>query len=114
MVTTEERAYWVAWAKVPGIGPARMRMLLHAFGALGAAWNARAVDLRGAGLDERTTQSAMGAFQTIDPEKEWQRIGAAGISVLTWEDDDYPERLRTIASAPALLYLRGTLTADDA
>src|SRR5437870_2347420 len=107
MVTAEERAYWVAWAKVPGIGPARMRMLLHAFGTLRAAWNARAVDLRAAGLDERTTTSAIAAFPTIDPETEWQRIGAAGLSVITWIDDDYPDRLRTIASAPALLYVRG-------
>ena len=113
MMTMEERAYWVAWAKVPGIGPARMRALLAHFGALGAAWTARAIDLRAAGLDERTTSNATGAFLTIDPAREWEQVVAAGLSVLTWEDDDFPDRLRTIASAPALLYVRGVLTADD-
>jgi DNA processing protein len=114
MTTKEERAYWVAWARVPGIGPARMRMLLGACGSLQSAWKARSIDLRAAGLDERTTQSAVKAFGEIDPAKEWGRIEQAGISVLTWEDEEYPEQLRNIASAPALLYLRGALTPDDA
>src|SRR4051794_33146840 len=114
MTTIEERAYWVAWARVPGIGPARMRMLLGACGSLRAAWRARAIDLRAAGLDERTAQSAVKAFGEIDPATEWARVEQAGVTVLTWEDAEYPERLRNIASAPALLYLRGTLTPDDA
>lgn len=114
MMTADEKAYWVAWARVPGIGPARMRMLLGACGSLRAAWNARSIDLRAAGLDERTTQSAIQAFGEIDPAREWERIEKAGISVLTWEDEEYPERLRAIASAPTLLYLRGSITPEDA
>lgn len=113
MVTTDERAHWVAWAKVPGIGPARMRLLLRGFGSLREAWGARAVDLRAAGLDERTTTSAIATFAKLDPATEMEKTTNAGISVLTWEDDDYPERLRTIASAPAILYVRGTLTTAD-
>ncbi len=113
MTETEERAYWVAWARVPGIGPARLRLLARAFGTLKAAWNGRALDLRGAGLDERTTASAMKAFGTLDPATEWERTVQAGITVLTWNDDEYPERLRSIASAPAILFIRGALTADD-
>jgi DNA processing protein len=114
MMETEERAYWVAWARVPGIGPARLRLLARAFGTLKAAWNSRALDLRGAGLDERTTASAVNAFTTLDPAAEWERTVQAGITVLTWNDEEYPDRLRSIASAPAILYVRGELTADDA
>ena len=54
------------------------------------------------------------AFGAVDPEREWERLEKAGITVLTWTDDEYPERLRSIASAPAILYLRGTLIPDDA
>lgn len=114
MMTPDERAYWVAWSRVPGIGPARMRMLLGALGSLKAAWNARGVDLRAAGLDERTTASAVKAFGSVDPEREWERLAATGVTVLTWDDVEYPERLRAIASAPALLYLRGEIVPDDA
>jgi DNA processing protein len=114
MVNAEERAYWVAWSRVAGIGPARMRMVLAACGSLRAAWGARTIDLRAAGLDERTATSAAKAFGSVDPAREWERIEKAGIAVLTWTDDAYPERLRSIASAPAILYLRGTLIPDDA
>ncbi|NPA31126.1 MAG: DNA-protecting protein DprA, partial [Chloroflexi bacterium] len=37
-----------------------------------------------------------------------------GIRVLTWEDPDYPERLRPLPQAPPVLYLRGALTPQDA
>lgn len=113
MVEMEERAYWVAWARVPGIGPARLRLLARAFGTLKAAWNGRSLDLRSAGLDERTTASAIKAFGVLDPAAEWERTVQAGITVLTWNDEEYPDRLRSIAAAPALLYVRGEMTPDD-
>jgi DNA processing protein len=114
MVDVAERAYWVAWTRVTGIGPARMRLLLHAFGSLSAAWGAAAPGLRAAGLDDRTIASATTAFANVNPEREWRALEKAGITVHTWEDEGYPERLRNIASAPALLYLRGErVPADD-
>ncbi len=114
MITDEERAYWVAWSRVQGVGPARFRLLLAAFGTLQAAWGLRAVELRAAGLDERAAASAVAAFARIDPATEFDRVTNAGIAVITWGDDGYPERLRSIASAPAILYVRGALTPDDA
>ncbi len=36
-----------------------------------------------------------------------------GISILTWQDADYPERLRNIAPAPLVLYYRGALPRFD-
>jgi DNA processing protein len=113
MVAVEERAYWVAWARVAGIGPARMRLLLRAFGSLKQAWGASALALRAAGLDDRTVTSATAAFLKLSPENEWQALEKAGIAIVTWEDDGYPERLRNISSAPALLYLRGELLPRD-
>ncbi len=114
MIADEERAYWVAWSRVQGIGPARFRLLLHAFGTLQAAWGLRAVELRAAGLDERATANAVSAFATIDPAAELARVADAGVTVLAWGDEEYPERLRSITSAPAILYIRGRLTPDDA
>lgn len=36
-----------------------------------------------------------------------------GIGILTWQDVDYPERLRTIDQPPLVLYYRGTLPRFD-
>jgi len=41
------------------------------------------------------------------------RIDQAGIQVLTWNDPDYPERLRVIAQSPYVLFIKGKLTQED-
>lgn len=113
LMETKERAYWVAWAQTPGVGPVRMRRLQAAFGTLGAAWGASLSALRAAGLDERTAASAIATFGKLDPAAGWERLTRLGIGVTTREDDDYPRLLREIPHAPALLFVRGTLTAAD-
>jgi len=109
----EERAYWVAWSCVAGIGPARMRALLRAFGTLQTAWGQPLAALRAAGLTERIATRARTAFSERDPAAEWERLIKHDVTVLTEEDPDYPERLRATAGAPALLFVRGAFTAAD-
>ena len=41
------------------------------------------------------------------------RCDAAGIGILTWQDSNYPERLRNIDLPPLVLYVRGTLPRID-
>ena len=41
------------------------------------------------------------------------RCDAAGIGILTWQDSNYPERLRNIDLPPLVLYFRGTLPRFD-
>lgn len=113
-MNTEERTYWVAWASVPGIGPARTRALLRVFGSLQAAWGQPFAALRAAGLDERTTTRAVAAFKERDPTAEWERLTKHDVTVLTEDDEAYPERLRYTTGAPALLFMRGTLIPEDA
>lgn len=46
----DQRLYWIALNKVNGIGPVRFRALLEAFPDVQTAWEARASDLKAAGL----------------------------------------------------------------
>jgi DNA processing protein len=111
---TDERAYWVALTMVSQIGPARMTRLLERFGDAEAAWHASPLDLAGAGLDRRAIESLATLRQAFDPSAQWRRIEAAGAQVLTLDDSAYPNRLRQIADAPPVLYVKGSLTdADD-
>jgi DNA processing protein len=41
------------------------------------------------------------------------RVTQAGVRVIVWGDPEYPVRLQEIASAPPVLYLRGTLERED-
>ena len=40
-------------------------------------------------------------------EEEWKRVYDNGGSLLTYADEEYPDRLREIYDAPAVLWIRG-------
>ena len=106
-------AYWIAFNRVNGIGPARLRALLDECGSVETAWHASIQQLQAARLDRRSIESLLNARREIHPEQEYSRVQAAGVTVLTWDDPDYPTALRTIDASPPVLYLRGKLTSQD-
>jgi len=106
-------AYWIAFNCVRGIGPARLRALLDAFGTIEAAWHAPADALQEVGLDRRSLASLVQARGELDLTAELARVEAAGVDVLTWEDPRYPHRLHAIYDPPPVLYVRGKLGPED-
>ncbi len=108
-----ERKYWVGFNMVRGIGPARVRALIDYFGSLEEAWRAPAAELREAGLDKRSLENLLAARGRLDLDREMARLEKWGVRVMTWEDHDYPRRLRQIYNAPPVLYVRGSLLPQD-
>lgn len=108
-----EKAYWVGFNLVKGIGAARVRLLLDAFGDLQSAWNASPAALQAAGLGPKILETLLKVRTDVSLEKVWQRIQAQGIQVLTWPDEDYPPRLLEVPQPPPVLYLRGALSPED-
>lgn len=111
----EARGYWVAFSRILGIGPVRFRLLLNYFhDDLATAWRAEGRELVRAGLDQRVVESFLLQRAKIEPEREAERLEQAGVDILTWNDEDYPELLREIDGPPPVLYLKGRLhTADQ-
>ncbi len=66
-------AYWIGFNKVRGIGPARLRALLDAFGSIEAAWTAAADALRDVGLDRRSIQNLVELRAKLDLAAELAR-----------------------------------------
>lgn len=108
-----DRKYWVGFNMVRGIGPARVRALIDYFGSLEDAWRAPAAELREAGLDKRSLENLLAARGRLDLDREMARLEKWGVRVMTWEDHDYPRRLRQIYNAPPVLYVRGSLLPQD-
>ena len=51
------------------------------------------------------------SFEEWDAGREWQRARDLGLSVVAWDEPEFPELLRSIADAPLVLYVRGRLEA---
>lgn len=109
----DERAYWLGFHMISGVGPARFRLLLRAFETLEEAWHAPAEALRQAGLDRRTVERITAARGRLDVEAELLRLETLGITLLTWNDPSYPRLLRAVDSAPPVLFMLGELAPAD-
>ncbi|MCS7060377.1 MAG: DNA-processing protein DprA [Anaerolineae bacterium] len=108
-----DKPFYLAFNRVKGIGPARLRLLLSHFGSLADAWQASPLQLAGAGLDQKSIDALVSTRQSIAPAREQDMLERTGIRALTWVDPDYPRLLRPLDDAPPVLYLRGALVDAD-
>ncbi len=113
MIENQSRLYWVAFTLVKGIGAVRFRALLEYFGSAENAWQAPGEALREAGLGQKLVENLLKVRSQVVLEKVWQQIESQGIQVLTWEDQNYPPRLKQVEQPPPVLYLRGDLRPED-
>lgn len=113
LVVTEALAYWVGFSRISRIGPVRLRALLDHFGDIRAAWGASMTTLQALGFDRRTIESFLTERSKINLDAELARVFEAGVTVLTWDDPDYPALLKTIYDPPPVLYVRGELLPRD-
>lgn len=97
--------YWLAVNSFLGIGPLRFKVLLDYFGTAKAIWEAPEKELLKINLGEKLTKRFLEYRQTFDISSYLFRLKKSGIFALTWEDKNYPERLKEIDSSPPVLYV---------
>ena len=105
--------YWIGFNLVKGIGPVRLEKLLHYFGDIQTAWEARSYQILAAGLNETLLQRMIEIRNRVSLDVLEQEINSQGIKVLTWDDPEYPDRLRQITQSPFVLYIKGEIDTDD-
>ncbi|MBN1304163.1 MAG: DNA-processing protein DprA [Anaerolineales bacterium] len=108
-----EKCYWIAFNKVKGIGAVRIRGLLDYFGDLTTAWQAAPHDLVSSGLSAKIVERLIAVRATLDLEDIWKKIDTHSVEVLTWNDREYPRRLKDISQPPPVLYVSGELKSED-
>jgi len=109
----EYRLFWIGLNLVKGVGAVRFRFLLDSFGDARTAWYASADELRAVGLGTGLIENLIKIRGSISLEKVWDNIQSLGITVLTWEDEGYPTRLREVNQSPPVLYIRGEIKPED-
>ncbi len=107
--TKDDLPYWIAFNRIPQIGPARFGVLRKYFPDMRSAWRSSLSELKNAGLSLSVSEEFVRQRKLIDPERELEKIHKHSISVVTINDDEYPETLKEIHNPPYLLYYRGAI-----
>jgi DNA processing protein len=105
----QERAYWLAWSQIEGIGAVSQKKIHQHFGSLQVAWNAPAIAF--AEIDGINSKAAV-AIQSKPrskhlPAELFAQHLQQNPHFWTPDDELYPRLLAEIPSSPPLLYYRG-------
>lgn len=99
---------------LPGIGPVRISRLLEHFGNANRVLHASANELqRAEGIGPETARSIASWQDQVDPGKELAEAEERGISIITREDEGYPQYLLEAYDAPIVLYVWGEILPRD-
>jgi DNA processing protein len=107
------KQYWIGFNMIKGIGAVRFQGLLNRFGDAETAWKASPEELLSSGLSQRIVENFLNLRSKIDLEKIYAQIQEKDIQVLTWDDPDYPRRLKEIDQPPPVLYVKGRIEPED-
>ena len=105
----------LALTLVPGLGPRLTQALLDHFGSATAIRSASRDQLRDVPrVGAKLAESFATALAAADPQAEYDRAVAAGVSLFAKSVPGFPSALKSLVDAPHLLYVRGTIIPEDA
>jgi DNA processing protein len=98
---------WVALALTPGLGARMAGKLLREFGSPEGVFNASLTSLEAQRLPAAVAQAIHSRQPLSDAARELAAVQASRCRLLTWDEPQYPARLREIYDPPPLLYVIG-------
>ncbi|MGD0281298.1 MAG: DNA-processing protein DprA [Dissulfurispiraceae bacterium] len=106
--------YLLALSFIDSIGHATTSRLLSAFHSPEAIFDAGLSDIAAvAGIGPAKAKKIKEFVSWDSVEKEMEKAKNSNIRIITLFDKEYPESLRHVDNAPALLYLKGSLIEED-
>jgi DNA processing protein len=103
----ENRLAWLAMTLTPGLGPKRILKAAQALPVLSSLFRLSLTELEGLNFPAPAAQYLFTGKARTEAERELVRIRELKGAVLTYEEDDYPERLREIFDPPPVLWVLG-------
>src|SRR5271154_479619 len=104
---------WIALALTPGLGPRLAGKLLREFGSPEAIFEASLTSLEAQHLPAAVAQAIHSRQPLSAAAKEIAQAEQYGCKMVTWDEPEYPTRLREIFDPPPLLYVRGNIELLD-
>ncbi len=109
----DEKAYWVGFNHIKGIGAVRLMALIEYFGSAQDAWGATQSQLAQSGLSQKLAERVVSLRSSLDLEKIIAQITQKNIQIITLGSPDYPKHLAEVDQPPPVLYVRGSLLDED-
>lgn len=110
----KERAFWLAWSQLHGVGPILLKRLQQQFGTLSAAWSAKATALMAVeGVGQQSAEAIVAQRQQYAPDDLLAEHEQANPDFWTPADANYPRLLLEIPDPPAVLYYRGQVDLEE-
>ena len=106
------REFWFTLASVDGVGPMRIKRLLNRFGTIEAIFDAELSDIARVPLFNPLLAARIlkARIRITEFRRHIKWFKSRGIEILCLEDLDYPEQLKKIPDAPAILCKKGSLS----
>jgi DNA processing protein len=106
---SENRLAWIALTLTPGLGPKRILKAAQTLRDVSRLFQLSLTELESLNFPAPSAQFLFSGKARIEAEQEWQRVRDQRGAILTYEDADYPERLREIFDPPPVLWALGDL-----
>ncbi len=98
---------WIALNMTPGIGPRAAAQLLERFGGPSAVFNASRSELESMRLHSESVEHIIRDSFRKTAADEIRRALDTNISIVSLDDENYPELLKQIPDPPIILYMKG-------
>ena len=102
--------YWVAFSAIEQLDSTFIQRLYNYFGDIETAYKASLHDLSQIeGLSVKKAENFVNKRNSINPDKALEEVQKRNISVLTFDNPNYPYLLSQISNPPMCLYYKGDL-----
>ncbi len=99
---------WLSLSLVPGLGNVLMARLLAVYGEPAAVLRASPKELRQVpGVGAKLAQAICHSDQKVAADRELEKANRENVTILSCDDQRYPELLSHIYDPPAVLYVKG-------
>ncbi|HGJ65787.1 TPA: DNA-protecting protein DprA [bacterium] len=113
-MSIEDIKDWIVLNMIPGVGSSSFRRLIKFFGSPKAVLNATFDELDTVkGVSSSVCQSIVEHRQNISIDRELELIDRYDCKIITINDENYPDALKSIYDPPPIIYVKGNLPQNN-
>lgn len=103
----DEKNYYLGFSLAKNIGPVSLRKLINHFGSARLAWEGSEIELRKAGLGEKTYEQFKIFREEFNFEEYLEKLARAKVWLVASFEKEYPKGLRDLQNPPIVIFGRG-------